>query len=186
MPTRTRSRYRNEVKGFTESGDEVVPVSLADSIDEVVALEVNTMEKHAGHPNPDGLRRARRLLVEAMADHVRVPGIRRGDRLVACGVGLTDGESYCSLSYGCDYSLGQGSIAYHMLCLYDPIAYCLGHGVSRLRMGFEALLPKKIRGAGVHPRQLWVWHPDRARLAALGRLLDFLDARTTGYLATLG
>jgi Peptidogalycan biosysnthesis/recognition len=182
LPARTRARYRREEREFEASGLRAETISLRDNAERIVELEAQTITRHGGQPDRAAMLAARHFLGMAMPGSVRVAAVRRAGALLACEITILDAATCCAVSYGCDYTTGQGSIGYHQLCFYDPIAYCCDNGISELRMGFEAVLPKRIRGAVVSPREMWLWAPDPAVRGALGTLLDFLTARTLRYL----
>src|SRR6266545_8371668 len=92
---------------------------------------------------------------------------------------------YYGLVYGCDYSVPERSTAYMCLTFYEPIRYCIARGLGRLRLGFEAFVPKPLRSATVTPRETWVWTPDRQLLEGLSVLLGFLTAGADSYFAQL-
>ena len=180
-----RRRARKEERRLAEAGLRLSELPLAEHVDTVVGLEVQTARRHGGQPRPERLLTARRRMAELLAGSVRVPvALDRNGRVVACGVDLVDADSYYGLAYGCDYSAERGT-AYQCLGFYDPMRYAVEHGIRRIRLGFEAFEPKLLRGAEVVPRHTWVWMPDRSALAAVGEVLDLLTDRFEGYRATL-
>ncbi len=182
LPGRTRSRYRREVKEFEASGLRIETIPIRDNVARITDLEAQTVARHGGHPDPRQMLASRQFLSDVLPENIRVPGITRDGDLIACGIELIDTNNCYAASYGCDYTQGMGSIGYHNICFYNPLSYCCDNGVKRLHMGFEAFMPKKIRGAIVQPLEMWLWTPGMAKCEGLAALLRFIDSRASCYL----
>jgi hypothetical protein len=185
LPTRLRRRVRTETTEFREAGFTLSAVRLPDVLARVVSLEASTASRHGGTPDVERLTAARSALHENLGDKVLTFVAERDGRMVACGVDLADEHTCCVLLYGCDYAEEQLATTYQCVCLYAPLRHAADNGLDEVRLGFEAFVPKLIRGATLEPRETWVWVRDAGRLRALGELLDFLAARTRGYLTRL-
>ncbi|SEM58901.1 GNAT family N-acetyltransferase [Streptacidiphilus jiangxiensis] len=188
MVKRRRRRFKNELAEFDRSGLRLSTRSLLGAdLDRIVELEYRNSVKHGGTPDLARLRQARATMGELLGERLRVPVLELGGEIVGCGIDLFDERSYIGLSYGFDYA-HQGAepwsrVAYPMLAFYEPMRFCLERGLREMRMGFEAFLPKSVRGARVEPRECWIWHPDPTLLAGLGAVLDLFTARSESFFA---
>lgn len=182
LTARTRSRYRREVKELEATGLRIGTVEFRDNAERITDLEAQTTARHGGHPDLRKMLASRRFLNDVLQKNIRVLAITRDGTLLACGMEIVSRDDCYAVSYGCDYTAGMGSIGYHSICFYNPLSYCCDNGVKRLHMGFEAFLPKKIRGAIVQPLEMWLWTPDAAKRDALATLLRFISTRASGYL----
>jgi hypothetical protein len=180
-----RRRFLKEERALADSGLTLTAVPLADNLRRVCQLEAQTASAHGGTPDLGGLVELRTRMLECLGAAIRVPAAAAGGRIVACGIDVTDPDDDYGLVYGCDYSVPERSTAYMCLTFYEPIRYCIARGLGRLRLGFEAFVPKLLRGATVTPRETWVWTPDRQLLEGLSVLLGFLTARADSYFAQL-
>jgi len=162
-----RRRFLKEERALADSGLTLTAVPLADNLRRVCQLEAQTASAHGGTPDLGGLVELRTRMLECLGAAIRVPAAVAGGRIVACGIDVTDPDDYYGLVYGCDYSVPERSTAYMCLTFYEPIRYCIARGLGRLRLGFEAFVPKLLRGATVTPRKTWVWTPDRQLLEGL-------------------
>jgi predicted N-acyltransferase len=185
LPKRLRRRFRREAKDLSDAGLTLSAARLPDVLARVVELEAATTTEHGGSPDLTRLTATRTAMTEILGDSVHTLVVRRGDRIVACGIDLTDEHTYYGLLYGCDYAEEQRATAYQCVCFHGPLRHAVEHGLDQVRYGFEAFVPKLIRGATLVPRETWIWLPDSNRLPALARLLDFLDERTRRYLSQL-
>jgi hypothetical protein len=182
LPARTRGRYRREERELDAAGLGLGTVSFRDHAERITALEAQTSARHGGHPDLRQMLASRHFLNDVLPEHLRIPAVTRDGTLLASGMELLDQDDCYAVSYGCDYTLGMGSVGYHAICFYDPLSYCCDNGIRRLHLGFEAFLPKKIRGAIVAPLEMWLWAPDAARRDSLAALLQFISTRASGYL----
>jgi hypothetical protein len=182
---RRRYRFRSEEQEFRSAGLTMSTARLSDVVERVVELEVANAARHGGTPDVTRLLHARRAMAEYLGDALRTVVVRRGDRIVACGVHLVDRDSYCCLLYGSDHTDANLSTAYQCTTFHEPLRYAVEHGIGRVRLGFEAFVPKLIRGAEFEPRELWIWTASHERLRALAEMLGFLDGRAREYVAGL-
>lgn len=185
LPARTRGRYRREAKEFEATGFQIGTIEFRDNAERITDLEAQTITRHGGHPDPCKMLASRHFLNDVLPKNIRVPAITRDRALLACGMEITDRDDCYAVSYGCDYTQGMGSVGYHNICFYNPLSYCCDNGVKRLHMGFEAFIPKKIRGAIVQPLEMWLWTPDAAKRDGLAALLQFISIRASAYLRQL-
>lgn len=185
LPKRLRRRFRLEANQLDEAGLILSTARLPDVLGRVVELEAATTTAHGGSPDLTRLTAARTAMDEILGDAVQTLVVRRDDHVVACGIDLVDEHTYHALLYGCDYAEEHRATAYQCVCFHGPLRYALEHGLGQMRFGFEAFVPKLIRGAVLGPRETWIWLPDADRRPALARLLDLLDGRTRGHLARL-
>lgn len=182
LPSRVRRHYG---KGAQELRDErltVDSVPLLPNVDRIAALEAQTAVKNGGQPDVDKLRSARSAMGELMPNGVRVAAARSEGGIVACAVHLDGPEGCCVLGYGCDYATDMRSVAYRYLMFEEPISRCVRNNVPAYRLGFEAFVPKRQRGARVARRETWLWVPNERQLESLGDLLAFMDERNSQYL----
>jgi hypothetical protein len=186
LPSRRRRLHRKEEQALAGSGFRLDSWSLADHVERIAALEARNIAKHGGQPDPPALAAARTAMAALLGDHVRVPvALDETGEPAACGIHMTDTRSYCILMYGADASVSDGAPLYPCLTFYEPLRHAARHGLGTVRLGFEAYSAKLRRGAGLHPRETWLWTPDPARLSALHRVMRFLAARTATHLERL-
>lgn len=180
LPARVRRRFRREQRSFLESGLLLTDIDLAQELDTIVRLESGNVRKY-GHLTADGaLHRVRMAMARLLGANVRVQVARdvSTGEFAACGIDLFDQQNYLGLVYGQDYNRPQGML-YPMVSYYGPMHFAISRGIRWMRMGFEAYLPKVIRGAYVEPRQTFIWHPDPAKLQLIEELLALLSERFT-------
>lgn len=186
LTARRRKRFRNELAELEGAGLTLTEVSLTDHLERVAALEVSTMRAHGGGIEVSSLVELRRQLLDRLSAHVRVPAALDGETIVACGVDLFDDHNYYGLTYGADPLRIERGTAYMCVGYYEPLMFAIRQKISNVHFGFEAFIPKLLRGATVTPREMWVWTPNRDLSQCLGDLLGLYDARTMDYLRSLG
>ncbi|MEV0224780.1 GNAT family N-acetyltransferase [Streptomyces sp. NPDC050704] len=188
LPSRRRRMYRKEGQAVADSPLTLGTWSLTGHVKSVAALEARNIAKHGGQPDPVALVAARSAMAELIGDRVRVPVVLRADEAdepAACGIHLTDDDSYCILMYGADETVPAGGPVYAHLTFYEPLRHAADHGLSRVRLGFEAFDAKLRRGASLSPRETWLWLPDAARLDTLHQVMQLLGTRTEAHFARL-
>ncbi|UJW29931.1 hypothetical protein L3Q67_32560 [Saccharothrix sp. AJ9571] len=185
LPSQVRRHYAKAERELP-GGVTVTEVPLLPNLDRIADLETQTLAKNGGPADFEAVRAARRRQAELMPGQLRVAGAVRDGEILACAVQLIGPGGCCVLAYGCDYTAGEGSIAYHHLMFNEPVARCVAQGVAAYRLGFEAFQPKRQRGARVERREMWLWLPDTAAMAGAARLLDFLTGLNSDHLGTFG
>jgi hypothetical protein len=177
VPSRVRRRFRKEWTDFTAAGYTLHELDLMDDLHEIVSLETRNRVKHGGWANTERLTDLRLAMARLLGGNVRVLGARDASgNLVACGIDVVDDRRYLSLAYGQDDD-SVTEVVYPVVGYFGPLSYALERGIPSLRMGFEAFLPKAIRGARAEKRLFAFWHPDDDVRAAAGELLTLFDER---------
>jgi hypothetical protein len=177
VPTRVRRRFRKEWADFAAAGYTLHELSLSDDVHEIVSLETRNRVKHGISADTERLTNLRLAMVRLLGDNIRVQGARDASgHLVACGIDIVDDGRYLGLVYGQDDDLAS-DVVYPVVGYFGPLSYALEHGIPSLRMGFEAFLPKAIRGARAEKRIFAFWHPDDGVRVIAGELLALFDER---------
>jgi hypothetical protein len=186
VPSRVRRRFRKEWAEFTAAGYTLHELSLAENLPEIVGLETRNRVKHGGSANTRRLTDLRLAMVRLLGDNLRVQGARDAPgNLVACGIDLVDDERYLGLLYGQDDD-SVTEVVYPVVSYSGPLSYALKNGIRSMRAGFEAFVPKAIRGARAEKRMFAFWHPDHDIRVAAGQLLALFDERLeTSVLSTM-
>ncbi|MFD4790024.1 GNAT family N-acetyltransferase [Streptomyces sp. NPDC058459] len=117
---------------------------------EQLAGLVAQVEAKYGRPaTANGLRRYLTDTFEGDPAHARLFTCRDGDgRLVSAMLGYVWGSELYARATATDYTaLPSGSFAYFNVVYYEPIEYCLSHGLSTLYFGVGTMGAKTARGS---------------------------------------
>ncbi|HWF80593.1 MAG TPA: GNAT family N-acetyltransferase [Streptosporangiaceae bacterium] len=160
LSRRRRGNARNEISRFRRDGFSVAEADI-DALPVIVAQEADTWARHGDPIGFDRLWQLRAPLAQHLAGRRRLLVCTdSADQVVACAIHLIGRDRYHCFTYGVSYPARQG--VYANLTFYEPAAYAIAHGQSRLMLGDTTLHAKALRGAAIRPLQAYTlaFHAD--------------------------
>ncbi|MEE1831708.1 GNAT family N-acetyltransferase [Streptomyces sp. SP17KL33] len=149
LPSHRRVSIRHEraalrAMGLTLRVEDVRPGCT----EELAGLLAQVERKYGRHATVNGLRRYLTSTFEGDPQHARLFTCRdAGGRLLSAMLAYEWGQGLYARATATDYeSLPRGSFAYFNVVYYEPIEYCLSHGLTSLYFGVGAMDTKRARG----------------------------------------